>query len=127
VAKKTKEQILADAREAKRLLADEALTGLIYAGLSLEGMDKHVGSAVRALAKDCVAQVDSQGGIPTRNPEELLEVFTLLTWASAALTEAGILNSVTGGTLLCRTVFAAVNKGANDTLQITWTVSIAAS
>ena len=66
----------------------EALTGLIYAGLSLEGMDKHVGSAVRALAKDCVAQVDSQGGIPTRNPEELLEVFTLLTWAAAALIEA---------------------------------------
>jgi hypothetical protein len=46
---------------------------------------------------------------------------------TAALTEAGILNSVSGGTLLCRTVFAAVNKGANDTLQITWTVSIAAS
>jgi len=46
---------------------------------------------------------------------------------TAALTEAGILNASSSGTLLCRTVFAAVNKGANDTLQITWTVSIAAS
>jgi uncharacterized heparinase superfamily protein len=67
----------------------EALTGLIYASLSLEGMHKHVDTAVRTLAKDCVAQVDAQGGILTRNPEELLEVFTLLTWAAAALLEAG--------------------------------------
>ncbi|THD73995.1 heparinase [Thalassobius vesicularis] len=67
----------------------EALTGLIYAGLSLQGMAKHVGPAVQALSRDCAAQVDAQGGIPTRNPEELLEVFTLLTWAAAALIEAG--------------------------------------
>ncbi|WP_420568766.1 heparinase II/III family protein [Thalassovita sp.] len=67
----------------------EALTGLIYAGLSLEGMDRHVDGAVRTLARDCQSQVDAEGGIPTRNPEELLEVFTLLTWAAAALIEAG--------------------------------------
>nr|WP_319826551.1 heparinase II/III family protein [Thalassovita sp.] len=67
----------------------EALTGLIYAGLSLEGMSHHVAAAVRALARDCRQHVDDQGGIPTRNPEELLEVFTLLTWGAAALIETG--------------------------------------
>ncbi len=67
----------------------EALTGLIYAGLSLEGMAHHVSAAVTALARDCRQQVDHQGGIPTRNPEELLEVFTLLSWAKAALGETG--------------------------------------
>lgn len=67
----------------------EALTGLIYAGLSLEGMEAHVAPAVKALAQECTAQVDAEGGIPTRNPEELLEVFTLLTWAALALDEAG--------------------------------------
>ncbi|MDF1856678.1 heparinase II/III family protein [Pseudooceanicola sp.] len=67
----------------------EALTGLIYAGLSLEGMERFAAPAIRALGRECVAQVDEQGGIPTRNPEELLEVFTLLTWAAAALAEAG--------------------------------------
>ena len=46
---------------------------------------------------------------------------------TGALTEAGILNAASGGTLLCRTVFSTVNKGANDTLQITWTVTVAAS
>ncbi|MGV6811259.1 MAG: heparinase II/III family protein [Brevirhabdus sp.] len=67
----------------------EALTGLIYAGLSLQGMEKHVKPAVRALAAECGSQIDDEGGIPTRNPEELLEVFTLLTWSAAALAEAG--------------------------------------
>jgi len=66
----------------------EALTGMIYAGLSLEGMEEHVAPAVAALARDCETQIDASGGIPTRNPEELLEVLTLLTWASQALTEA---------------------------------------
>lgn len=67
----------------------EALTGLIYAGLALTGMDRHVEPAVLALARECKAQIDDQGGIPTRNPEELLEVFTLLNWAATALSEAG--------------------------------------
>ncbi|TCL01285.1 putative heparinase superfamily protein [Shimia isoporae] len=66
----------------------EALTGLIYAGLALEGMSQHVAPALKALDRECRKQVDEQGGIPTRNPEELLEVFTLLTWAATALTEA---------------------------------------
>ncbi|WP_239113197.1 heparinase II/III family protein [Shimia biformata] len=66
----------------------EALTGLIYAGLALEGMRRHVAPALAALDRECRAQVDEQGGIPTRNPEELLEVFTLLTWAATALAEA---------------------------------------
>lgn len=67
----------------------EALTGLIYAGLSLEGREELADPAVRALAHECETQIDEQGGLPTRNPEELLEVFTLLTWAAAALHEAG--------------------------------------
>lgn len=43
---------------------------------------------------------------------------------TGAVTEAGILNNVTGGTLLCRTVFAVVNKGALDSMAVTWTVTI---
>jgi len=65
----------------------EALTGMIYAGLSLEGMEQHVEPAVAALARDCGREIDETGGIPTRNPEELLEVLTLLTWAAGALRE----------------------------------------
>ncbi|MEP1766986.1 MAG: heparinase II/III family protein [Sulfitobacter sp.] len=67
----------------------EALTGLIYAGLSLEGLESLADPAVKALARECELQIDAQGGLPTRNPEELLDVFTLLTWAAAALSDAG--------------------------------------
>lgn len=65
----------------------EALTGLIYAGMALEGQEEIAEPAIRALARECEAQIDAQGGLPTRNPEELLEVFTLLTWAAAALSD----------------------------------------
>ncbi len=67
----------------------EALTGLIYAGLSLTGMEHHVAPAMQGLSRECRQQIDAEGGIPTRNPEELLEVFTLLNWASLALAESG--------------------------------------
>jgi len=45
--------------------------------------------------------------------------------ATGAITEAGIFNALTGGTMLCRTVFAVINKGALDTLVITWKVTVA--
>ncbi|PRY24317.1 putative heparinase superfamily protein [Aliiruegeria haliotis] len=67
----------------------EALTGLIYAGLSLAGQETHVAPAVKALCKECNALIDKSGGLPTRNPEELLEVFTLLIWTAQALIDSG--------------------------------------
>jgi hypothetical protein len=46
---------------------------------------------------------------------------------TGAITEAGIFNASTAGTMLCRTVFSVVNKAADDTLQITWTITLSAS
>lgn len=48
---------------------------------------------------------------------------------TGAVTEAGIVNVASGtvGDLLCRTVFPVINKGANDTMTITWTITLAAS
>ena len=68
----------------------EALTGLIYAGISLIGMDRLLAPAIQALAAACDADIDAEGGIPTRNPEELLEVLTLLTWSASAMSEASL-------------------------------------
>lgn len=47
--------------------------------------------------------------------------------ATGAVTEAGIFNAASSGTMLCRTVFSVVNKASTDSLQITWTVTLAAS
>jgi hypothetical protein len=41
-----------------------------------------------------------------------------------AITEAGIFTAVTSGTMLARTVFAVVNKGASDSMTISWDITI---
>lgn len=43
---------------------------------------------------------------------------------TGAITEAGVFNAASSGTLLCRTVFSVVNKGASDAMTITWTVTV---
>lgn len=68
----------------------EALTGLLCASLALIGMEAHRDEAVRALAQACAGGIGADGTIPSRNPEDLLEIFTLLTWATEALAEAAI-------------------------------------
>ena len=47
--------------------------------------------------------------------------------ATGAVTEAGLFNASSGGTMLCRTVFSVVNKLADDSMTVTWTVTISAS
>ena len=47
--------------------------------------------------------------------------------ATGAVTEAGIFNASSGGTMLCRTVFSVVNKAADDTLTVNWTIALTAS
>jgi hypothetical protein len=44
--------------------------------------------------------------------------------ATGAVVEAGIFNASTAGTMLCRTVFSVINKGAGDSLAVTWVITI---
>jgi hypothetical protein len=45
--------------------------------------------------------------------------------ATASLQEAGLFNASSAGTMLCRTLFSgAVTKGINDSMTITWTITI---
>ena len=41
-----------------------------------------------------------------------------------AITEAALLNAASSGTMLCRTVFAVVNKNSADSMTITWSVTV---
>jgi len=63
------------------------------------------------------------GGSPSSNT-----VVHTAVWAAGdgtgSLTEAGLFSASSGGTMMARTVFSAVNKGASDVLTITWTVTI---
>ena len=48
-------------------------------------------------------------------------------WAAGdgtgAITEAGIFNAASGGTMLCRSVFSVINKAAGDTLSMSWAIT----
>lgn len=52
-------------------------------------------------------------------------------WAAGdgtgAITEAGLFNDASAAGMMCYASFAAINKGASDTLQINWTVTFGAS
>jgi len=45
---------------------------------------------------------------------------------TGAITEAGIFNAASSGDMLCRTVFAVLNKAAADSMVITWTITLSA-
>lgn len=70
-----------------------------------------------------LGRVSLAGSSATNNVVTYTATFPAGT-GTGAVTEAGILNNSTGGTLLCRTVFAVVNKGADDAMSVTWTVTV---
>ena len=55
-------------------------------------------------------------------------IIYVCTWAAGdgtgAITESGLFNASSGGDMLCRTVFAVVNKGSADSMTVTWTISV---
>jgi uncharacterized heparinase superfamily protein len=68
----------------------QALVGYVYSALALEEFKKDLKPALRALGKECENYIDADGGIPTRNPEELLDILTLLVWVVQGLTSASL-------------------------------------
>lgn len=84
----------------------EALGGLVYAALALEGMAVTAERAIRALGREAGRIVrpgsgpggspgggpggGSGGGIDSRNPEELARILGVLTWSASAIEEAGL-------------------------------------
>lgn len=63
------------------------------------------------------------GGTPSSNTVTYSASYPAGT-GTGALTEAGIFNASSSGTMLCRTVFPVINKQAADSITITWVISI---
>lgn len=59
----------------------------------------------------------------TNDTAQVLKSFTVT--GTVAVTESGVFNASSVGTLLCRQVFSAINVVNGDTLQITWKVAFA--
>ena len=62
-------------------------------------------------------------GVPTANAIRHVCTFGAGV-GTGALVEAGIFNASTAGTMLCRTVFGVITKGALDSITITWDLTI---
>ena len=81
-----------------------------------------------AAAGDTTLQTENDRNALTSTTVTANAVAYVATWAAgdatAALTEAGILDAASGGDLLARTVFSVVNKGAADSMTITWTITV---
>lgn len=124
-----------DQRTVKNLVVD---TGLAYiadrmadaAESAMSHMAVGTGSTAAAAGDTTLGTESGRVALTstTQTNEDVVYVATFSAGTgTGALTEAGILNAASAGTLLCRTVFSTVNKGASDSLQVTWTVSMAAS
>lgn len=126
-----------DNREVDNLVVT---TGLTYIASRMAGTAQNVmshmavGSGTTAAAAgqtDLISTVGSRVALTSSTPGTSNIVYVASFGAgvsTGALTEAGIFNNATvgSGNMLCRTTFAVINKGANDTMTITWTVSLVA-
>jgi len=68
-------------------------------------------------------EIDRGEATVTLNDNELQFVHTFSFSASQAITEMGIFNASTGGDILTRSTFGAINVSNGDSLQITATLS----
>lgn len=122
-----------DSREINNLVVD---VGLDFIASRMEGVTSGVmshmgvGSGTTAAAAgntDLETIIGSRvvlaSSTVTANAIEYVASFPAGT-STGAITEAGVFNASTVGTMLCRTVFAVVNKLSTDSLSITWTVTI---
>ena len=128
-----------DEREVKNLVVNK---GLEYIASRMKDASKSVmshmglGSGTTAAAASQTDLVTLLGArealdsttISRSNNEKVVYVSAFEAGdATGAVTEAGIFNAASGGDMLCRTVFSVVNKAADDTMSITWTITLSAS
>ena len=128
-----------DEREVKNLVVNK---GLEYIASRMKDTSKsvmsHMGlgsgtTAAAASQTDLVTLLGSREALDSTtiagsNNEKIVYVSAFEAGdATGAVTEAGIFNAATSGDMLCRTVFSVVNKAADDTMSVTWTITLSAS
>ena len=128
-----------DQREVKNLVVN---SGLAYIASRMKDTSKsvmsHMGlgsgtTAAAASQTDLVSILGSREALDSTtisgsNNEKNVYVSAFEAGdATGAVTEAGIFNAASSGDMLCRTVFNVVNKAADDTMSVTWTITLSAS
>jgi len=102
-------------------MKDATATAMTHMGVGSGTVDPAAGDT--ALGSALGARIALTSTTVTANAIEYVATFGAGS-GTGAVTEAGIFNALTSGTMLCRTEFAVINKGASDSMTITWTVTI---
>lgn len=136
---KDKDGNVKDTREIKNLVVN---TGIAYIISRMVGTSKSVMSHMALGSGNTAAAAGQTDLVTTLGVREALDSSTITGSnnekvqytasfeagdATGAVTEAGIFNALSGGDMLCRTVFSVVNKAADDQLAITWTITLIAA
>jgi len=133
---KDKDGNIKDTREINNLVVTAGLTFICSRmAAASPGVMTHMalGSSTTAAAAgqtDLVSILGSREALDSTNASANTIVYVSSFEAgegTGAVTEAGVFNAASGSTMLCRTVFAVVNKQASDTMSVTWTITLSAS
>lgn len=92
---------------------------------TLETEKKADGTAASGVHALATASVTASRVTTTVTNDTAQLLGTVSFTATLAVTESGVFNADTNGTLLCRQTFTAVNVVSGDSLQITWKVKAA--
>jgi hypothetical protein len=126
--------VLKDTREIDNLVVTSGLTYIVSrmasaSDTAMSHMAVGTGATAAAAGNTTLGTETARVALSSTTPGTTNIVYSASFGAgvgTGALTEAGIFNASSAGTLLCRTVFSVINKAANDTMSITWTVTLAA-
>lgn len=124
-----------DEKKVENLIVD---TGLDYIASRMNGTSENVMShmavgtgSTAAAAADTTLGTELDRNALTSTTVTDNAIAYVCSWAAGdgtgSLTEAGLFNASSAGTMLCRTVFGTVTKSADDSMTITWTITVSAS
>jgi len=128
-----------DSRKVKNLVVD---SGLAFIASRMSGTTKAIMSHMALGSSTTNAAANQTDLVSVLGSREALDSTTIAGTndeqiqyqasfeagdATGAVTEAGIFNAATAGDMLCRTKFDVVNKAADDTMSVTWTITLSAS
>jgi len=134
VVREVKNRVVLDGLEhiTQRLLATAGQNAMSHMAVGTDSTtavpaDDALGQATGTLEKGRVPMSGETGSVSASEPQEITFVgeFGAGT-GTGELTEAGLFNASSAGDMLARTTFGSVDKGADDTMTITWTITASA-
>jgi hypothetical protein len=125
---------LKDSREVKNLVVTSGKTFIAsrmvgVASNVMSHMELGTGTTAAAVGDTALGTVIASSRVALSSATSSTNVVTYVAsfpagTGTGAVTEAGTFNAASAGTMLCRTVFSVVNKGVDDAMIITWTITV---